>query len=338
MPLEKTTLTRETIETLLQKRYHISVLDVQPLSLGTANCFRVAAPEQTYFLKEFQTGFSEADLVRETQLVNFLADRSFPVPRILPAADGTAYFAHDGRLVYLQDYVDGHTDKQGCLPPHLLMESAALLGRLHSILANYSLPADMDKGWFDCYHANRSAAQYDHLLSLASKAETPYREQIQADLLYKKELAYRITDYAKYYRGITYCATHGDFSGLQCICGKEHIRAVVDFSSARVLPVVWEIMRAYVQSSQICKNGDQFSMEEFRAYVSQYMEYASLTKADLQALPYVYLYQLARSKYGYKEYLLAKAENREQLLQFAFWRTRVCRMLETRAAEIASIE
>ena len=337
MPLEKSTLDPKSVSALLLRHYGIHALDVRSLALGTANCFHVTGPAQHFFLKEFQTGFSEADLTREAQLVSFLAAQGFPVPRILPTLDGAAYCSHRDHLVHLQEYVAGHTDEQGCLPAPLLMESAALLGRLHSLLAGYGLPRDMDEAWLSHYDAEHAARQYDQLLDLAGQTSDPCQAQIQADLLYKRDLAYRIAEYAKYYRGITYCATHGDYSGLQCICSKDHIAAVVDFSSAKVLPVAWELMRAYVQSSPICKNGTEFSIGEFRAYVSKYMEFAPLTASDLRALPYVYLYQLARSKYGYREYLLSKRENRQQLLQFALWRTNICRLLERRAAEISAI-
>ena len=53
-------------------------------------------------------------------------------------------------------------------------------------------------------------------------------------------------------------------------------------------------------------------------------------------MPYVYLFQLARSFYGYKEYLITKAENRNDLIKFALWRTDICREIYIKADEIAS--
>lgn len=59
------------------------------------------------------------------------------------------------------------------------------------------------------------------------------------------------------------------------------------------------------------------------------------TENDLRAMPYVYLFQLARSQYGFRQYLLTHTENADSLLRFALWRTDVCRALEKQAAEIA---
>mgnify|MGYP003305183290 FL=1 len=52
-------------------------------------------------------------------------------------------------------------------------------------------------------------------------------------------------------------------------------------------------------------------------------------------MPYVYLFQLARSTYGYPQYLNSDSEDKERLLQFAFWRTQMCREIEQKATSIS---
>jgi len=73
----------------------------------------------------------------------------------------------------------------------------------------------------------------------------------------------------------------------------------------------------------------------FYDYVQEYLKFSPLTKRDLIAMPYVYLFQLARSKYGYPQYLNSDSEDREGLLQFAFWRTKMCREVEKNAEAIS---
>jgi len=53
-------------------------------------------------------------------------------------------------------------------------------------------------------------------------------------------------------------------------------------------------------------------------------------------MPYVYLFQLARSKYGYPQYLNSDSEDRNGLLQFAFWRTQICKEVESKAEAISN--
>lgn len=194
----------------------------------------------------------------------------------------------------------------------------------------------MGKAWLSSYSADHLTAQYDHLLTIAERnSDDPNSARIIADLQYKKELAKRCDDYKKYYNGITYSSTHGDYQGCQLICGDNHIKGVIDFSSARVLPAVWEVIRSYVQSSAKCMENAVIDINGFCTYVQEYMKYSELTRTDLMSMPYVYLFQLARSKYGYSQYLTTDSKDRESLLQFGFWRTNMCREVERNAGSIA---
>ena len=161
-------------------------------------------------------------------------------------------------------------------------------------------------------------------------------ENILEDLEYKKQLALRCEEYKKYYNGITYCATHGDYQGCQMIFDEEKVKAIIDFSSAATLPVTWEIMRSYVQSSEQCRSNAKIDIDGFCDYVREYMKYSKLTKADMISMPYVYLFQLARSKYGYPQYLKTASPDKDKLLLFAFWRTQMCREVEQKADTISN--
>lgn len=46
-------------------------------------------------------------------------------------------------------------------------------------------------------------------------------------------------------------------------------------------------------------------------------------------------FQLSRSAYGYEEYLIDKTENRDALLQFAIWRTEICKEIYNKADNIS---
>lgn len=336
MALESPVLSDSSIRQLLKDHYCLNVDRIQKMPLGTANCYRIFAEGNSYFLKEFQSGFSKDDLDLEAKLVNFLTSHHFPTAQILLTKEQNTSLTYQEHLLCLQEYIEGTTYGNNQLPHHLLMQAAELLGQLHTLLKDYPLPVEMDVPWLEAFSAENYAAQYDNLLQAAEQTpDDPNYDRIKADLLYKKELAYRIAEYKKYYNGITYNATHGDYTEFQYICEGDRIKAVIDFSSARTLPVVWEIMRSYIQSCGACKDGKAMDVQDFCDYVRSYMKYAPLTLADLQAMPYVYLHQLARSQYGYKQYLIKKSENKDALLQFAFWRTDICREIEAKAAEIS---
>lgn len=336
MALEKTILTSESITRLLKENYGIEVSSIEKLRLGSANCYRISDGSQYYFLKEFQRGFSGEDLTREAQLVNFLSERNIPVARFFLTKSGASYIVFQEHLICLEEYISGNTCDYDNFPKALLPEAAQMLGKLHLALQNYPLAEEMGKAWLDSYSAEALISQYDRLLMLArQRAPDSITSRIISDLEYKKELALRCDNYKEAYAGVTYRPTHGDYQGCQLVFDDQRIKAVIDFSSARSLPVVWEIMRSYVQSSQMCRETAVIDIAEFCKYVREYLKFSPLTQKDLQAMPYVYLFQLARSKYGYKQYLETESEDNLGLLQFAFWRTNMCREVESKADEIS---
>ncbi len=334
MALEHSVLNQEIITRLLKEKYALSVKEVQKTELGSANCFRINDGKNDYFLKEFQARFLIEDLIREAQLLDHLAEKGIPVARIIKTKTQEYAFEYEGHMISLQEYIQGQCYGYNDFPKELLPQTAAMLGKIHTALRNYSLPSGMDQEWLSSYDAEKLCREYDELIEIA-KPEDPYYQQLLEDFQYKKALTVRCTEYLEYYQGVTYNATHGDYQGCQLICENNEIKAVIDFSSAKSLPVVWEIMRSYVQSSNDARNEAVIDIQGLCGYVKEYMKYAALTEKDLKAMPYVYLFQLARSKYGYKEYLTTDSEDREGLIRFAFWRTQMCREVEEKAEEIA---
>ncbi len=335
MALEKSSLDFDKISELLLKHYDIRVDSAEKMDFGTANCFRISSEDKLYFLKEFQSGFEIGNLIREAALVNYLYEKQIPVARFIFTNDQKEYIVYDGHLICLQEYIVGKTYGYDHFPSRLLKESSGMLAKLHNALRDYPLPTDMGEEWLDSFSSKLLANQYDKLISIAeTQSEDINCAKIIADLKYKKTLAIRCEYYKTFYEGITYSPTHGDYQGCQLICGEDNIKAVIDFSSARNLPVVWEIMRAYVQSSK-SREDAKIDVCGLCEYVEEYMKYAPLTKKDLVSMPYVYLFQLARSKYGYPQYLSTDSEDREGLLKFAFWRTDICREVEKNAQTIS---
>ncbi len=338
MSLERSILTESIISDLLLTHYGISLVSVNKLKLGTANCFQVYDGNRYYFLKEFQSDILEEEIVREAKLLDYLSDVEFPVTHFYKTLHNEFVIKHENHILCLEEYMEGHTYGYNDLPLELLPKVGRMLGKLHQALKDYPLPLGMSEQWLDSISADSVMAKYDELIQIAeSKADADKLPQLMDDLQYKKELAVRCEEYKKYYNRITYCSTHGDFQGCQLIWEKGEIKAVIDFSAASCLPVTWEIMRSFVQSSNVCRTTATIDITALCDYVREYMKFSPLTKNDMIAMPYVYLFQLAQSRYGYPQYLLnSDSEDREGLLRFAFWRTQMCREVEKKAKEISN--
>ena len=337
MALEKSVLDRDKISMLLQTEYGLHFIDHKKLALGSANCYKVRCEEGDFFLKEYQSDFTMDRVDREADLVSYLRVRCFPVAGFVKTLNGGHAVLYEGHVVSVQDYVEGRTYLND-LPHTLLMKSAGYLGRLHTLLKDYPLEIEMDYRWAESISSEAVARKFDALLvTLEEERSDPQYAKIREDLIFKKNLMACIDDWKQFFRGITFSATHGDYTACQLICGEDDIRAIIDFSSAGRLPVVWEIMRSYIQSGGVSRSDTKLDVEDLAAYVAEYMKYAPLSRRDLEAMPYLYLFQLTQSSYGYKEYLVTKTENREALLDFAFWRTGICREIYGRAKEISNV-
>jgi len=118
------------------------------------------------------------------------------------------------------------------------------------------------------------------------------------------------------------------------ICGEHGIRAVIDWTSASIHPVVWEIIRSYIYAAPECRNGE-LDMPAFARYVEEYLRIAPLTQYDLKMMPYVFYYQIAVCDY-YHQYFHSAAANREIYLQQAALSTKMMQWFEKNADDCAA--
>ncbi len=335
MALEHSVLNEQIIIELSKEHWGESVLKVEKMALGSANCYCVTGNSDCYFLKEFQSSFKPEDLIREAELTNYLAEHGIPTTRFIPTISGDMYLEYQGHCICLEEYIEGTQFDYSNFPKEFLKKEAAMLGRIHQCLLEYDLPIGMDERWVNSFSISESKAKYDELLGMLEyqKMDNLY-DKIKEELLYKKELSEYCEGLKRYYTGITYISTHGDYQGCQLIFDDKDIKAVVDFSAAKKIPAVWELMRSYIQSSEYCRCEAKIDIKEFCEYVAEYMKYFPLTEKDLKAMPYVYLFQLARSRFGYIQYLTSDSEDRGGLISFAFWRTVLCKHIKENAEKI----
>ncbi len=337
MALERSLLNEQLILKLLKEHWNIPATQAEKLPLGSANCYRVSSEKEQYFLKEFQSDFQADDITREASLTNYLLEHGIPTARFLPTISGQMYIIYEGHCICLEEYIVGKPFGYYDFPKKFLKKEAAMLGRIHQCLSEYDLPKGMEENWIQSFSVSETKEKYDELLDILEKHKSDnLYDKIKEELLYKKELAEYCDGLKKYYDGISYVSTHGDYQGCQLIFEGDEIKAVIDFSSAKKLPAVWEVMRSYLQSSENSRANAKIDVQEFAGYVKEYMKYFPLTETDLKAMPYVYLFQLARSRFGYAQYLTSDSEDRDGLIKFAFWRTAICKEVKENAELIVN--
>ena len=100
------------------------------------------------------------------------------------------------------------------------------------------------------------------------------------------------------------------------------------------MPIIWEVIRSYSYIDPKAKEG-KIDIDNLVQYIKVFNNYVKLNKYDLEFMSYLYLVQLLSSTFGYKQYIADNSKT--DLLEFAFFRTRLCKYLFENADKISKI-
>jgi hypothetical protein len=215
-------------------------------------------------------------------------------------------------------------------PEWLINNSAIFLGKIHKALMDYpKLEDDFGEKFFCDWNLNNSIEFYKNMIEKSGNIKNEgFKLRIIEDLKFKLCILPIVANFKFDYNKFTVSNSHGDYSIVQMLCDTKEIINIIDFTDACSLPICWEIIRSYTYADPKCVNGNGIDIENLKGYIKLYLKHNSLSSYDLKMMPYLYYYQLTRSKFGYREYILEPTNNKEELLEFAFWRTNMCRWLD----------
>lgn len=310
---------------LLARHYDLTMLEAERSSVGAgSDTWFVTCREGRYVVKyPAQSDINHPDA--EPGLCERLHARGIPACRFLRNREG-AFLTMDaqGRCFHVQDFIEGRTYGLNEAPEWLMEASAGMLGRIHAALRDeQGLPEGIGAGFFRYMTPERALASYRRSLALA-------QEQGDAEsaegLRWRMGLMERLQPFTFDPARLTLCATHGDYFISQLICGTDHIRAVIDWTTACVHPVVWEILRSFVYAAPASRDGS-IDAEALVRYVSAYCKHAPLSENDLRSMVPLFFRQLAVCDY-YGQYYASTDANRHIYLHQARFSTRLLMHLE----------
>lgn len=215
------------------------------------------------------------------------------------------------------------------------IESATILGKMAKVLEEYEGLEDehIVEKWFSKKSLQNGIPKMIELQKNL-KEDNKYKEKFYNDLdekikiskILEKEFDFEIT------KKMTFMNAHGDYSVQQLIYNDKEGTTVIDFETAKKLPIIWEVMRSYSYIDKEAVNGI-LNIDTLIEYVKEFSKYVTLNKYDLMYAPHIYLMQIVSSVFGYKQY----NENYEKvgLLEFAFFRTNLCKFLYEHLNEIS---
>lgn len=318
--LENSILNEEIIKKLVYENYNIEVSDVNRINRGSANIYNL---DNKYILKEFSSDREISSIEKEYNIIKHLDKKGLRVPSYVETKEGKCYIVYEGRIIILQVYLEGYAMENNTGDYNKTIESATILGKLSLALEDYELESTYDD-WASKEELEKGIEKLSDLIGKI-KEDNPYKDKIISDLNRRIEVSKELLDFNfDDLKKVTLKLCHGDYSVQQLIYNDEKETAVIDFETVRNMPIVWEIIRSYSYVDKECKDG-VFNLNTFIDYVKEVMKYIKLTEYDLKYMPYIYIFQLVSSTFGYKQY--NNDYSKTGLLDFALFRTNLCNYL-----------
>ena len=148
--------------------------------------------------------------------------------------------------------------------------------------------------------------------------------EIAADLRWRIGLMERFPAWQFDLSRLTLRNTHGDYFISQFLCENDRLTAVIDWTTACVHPVIWELMRSFVYAAPCCAE-DMIDRSLLDRCIDAYCRYGTLNRYDLENLDRLYLYQIAVCDY-YAQYCASNMKNRHIYLKQAQFASRFSKM------------
>lgn len=292
------------------------------LHLNQAKKSAVGAGSDTWFLDcaegKFVLKFPATSEINhpelEPKLCAFLRENGLPVCDFVKNRVGSYVSADNaGRLFTLQRHLPGQTLAWNTASETFLLETAEMLGKIHFVLRYYpALPEGIGAGFFSYMTPERALETYQRSYDTAIRlGDTQNAEELK----WRMELMKQFPAWQFELSKLTLRNTHGDYFISQLLCENGHLSSVIDWTTACVHPVIWEIMRSFVYGAPGCAEGE-ITPKLMERYITAYCRYGVLNDYDLENLYKLYFYQIAVCDY-YGQYYASNADNREIYLKQA---------------------
>lgn len=336
MGIQKSNLNDEKIRKILKEEYGMLPDEITEVNRGTANIFKIKTEKGNFILKEFNEKRTVESVEKETNIINFLKERNINVPKYIKTVYDKFYIENEGRIIILQEFVDGYTMENNTVEDYKrIIESATLLGKVTKELREYPELSEENiiEKQFSKENLQNKIVKMKKLKE-ELKNDNIYKNKFEQDLDFKIKVSEELESKFDFsiIRKMTIINGHGDYSIQQLIYNDKKETTVIDFETAKKLPIVWEVMRSYSYIDKEAKDGN-LNIKTLVEYFKEFSKFIKLNEYDLKYAAHIYLIQLICSPFGYKEY--NNDYSQTGLLNFAFFRTNLCQYLYENLDEIS---
>lgn len=318
--------TKNEIIKWVNDNYDLDIKSVEYTDLGSANCYYLMNGKHKFFMKEFQEKINSTELEREIDVCSFLTKKGLQTSKFVKNKQGENICGYKGKCISIQEFIEGQTYEMYELPENLLFLSGKYLGIINRYMSELDeFELSFHDEWLNSWSNEKEIAKIQKLFNeRCNDINEDVLQKIKEDFEFKTKVLSHMDGYAKRFLGSYKCNSHGDYSLLQLLFDKGEVKAVIDFASVCCLPPTWEIIRSYTYAASECRKGDKINYVKFKKYLDEYLKENKIPRKDIILMPSLYFFNLVRSTFGYKQLL---KNNNDSNLEFAFWRTKMCKFL-----------
>lgn len=320
-----TQLAFEQLKFRVFKLYGIDIDSVEMSDYGAGSLtYFVSCKEQKYVVKyASENAMNHPEI--EPEVCAHLLKKEIPVCQFVENRQGNVIsIDENGRRFHVQRFIAGTVYDYNHAPKWLMQESVQMLAKIHAALKDFpDLPVGIGADFFKCRTPEATRNGYQVTLQKAiANGDVLIAEEIRSNM--------RILEHFPPYKfdmdQFTCTNTHGDFMITQLICGENRINGVIDWTTACVHPIVWEIIRSYVYASPLCANGEM-DIADFLDYVRAYLAVGTLNSYDLENMAQMFFYFTAVCDF-YGQYYDSLTRNRAIYLHQAKLSSKLLKWLD----------
>lgn len=306
MALNDTKLDGKIIKQILEQEYGIKVLSIRKMIGGSANLYKIKSKNgKEYVLKEFQNGIEESKVLKEISITNYLRSNGFPTSNFIVPTNKIPITYNENNILTLQEYIEGYTLPYFSSSTSQCLDAAKVYSKIVELLNEY--PLELPK-------FNMKIFNIKQIEEKISKCETLIKNCSNNDItsaLYEKmKMLEKMMNFDfSILNGITILNGHGDYNSSQFIYDKDgKIKAVIDFASAKKLPIAWELIRSFVFMDSTYCHG-KFNVDALIIYLKYFNEQHCLNSYDLKNMCLLYYVYLINSLFGFEQFISNHNQN-----------------------------
>ncbi len=156
------------VERVLEESYGLRIDSIEKAAEGAgSNTYFICSDNEKYVLKNpDNSSINNPEL--EPELCEFLLNEGIYASKFIRNRNGEYITRVDNQIYHMQKHINGIVHELNRAPDWLMIESAELLGKIHTVLEEYKpLPEGIGKGFFEFMTPERAKDSYLSSLDIA---------------------------------------------------------------------------------------------------------------------------------------------------------------------------